>query len=78
MRRRSARAKNASDQEHAETENKFANQKRGRGKFAQIDCEESCENLREWFFDDEDADFDSESEKKKSPAGSQAIWSDKD
>jgi hypothetical protein len=34
--------------------------------------------LREGFFYDEGAEFDTESEKKKSPAGSQAIWSDKD
>ena len=73
-----AQSKDASDQEHAETENKLANPKRGRGEFARIDSELPRENLREWFFDNEDAGFDSESEKKKPPASSQAIWADKD
>ena len=71
-------SKHASDQKDAETENKLVNQQRGRGKFARIDREESSENFPEWFFENEDAEFNSEGKKKKSPAGAQTVWPNKD
>src|ERR1051326_2525676 len=62
-------SKDASDQKHAETENRFANQKSGRRKFVWIDGEETSENLPERLFDKEGAEFDCERKKKETPAG---------